>query len=50
MFTPGLVAKTTLNLDDNSLVDYKRLNGYKIESEIDRKLLNGIWNDFSENE
>ena len=50
MFYPGLVTKKTLNLDDNSLVDYKRLNGYKIESEVDRKLLLGVWDDYSENE
>ena len=49
MFYPGLVTKKALNLDDNSLIDYKRLNGYKIESEIDRKLLFGIWDDFFEN-
>ena len=49
MFTPGLVSKMTLKLDDNSMVDYKRLNGYKIESEIDRKLLFGIWDEGREN-
>ena len=50
LFHPGLVTKTTINLNDNSLVDYQPLKGYKIESEIDRRLLLGIWDEYYEGE
>ena len=51
LFYPGLVSKETIRLADSqsreksSLKYFGILIDYKIESEIDRKLLLGVWND-----
>ena len=45
VFTPGLVSKRTIRAEDDRVLAHEILDGYKIKSDLDRKLILGVWED-----